>query len=373
MSSQVVINYEAISIECRSICEVAAKQLCQIDALLHKIDEASQSLQSDETTGMKRRLQARAAAIKSRIEEIVKQAELVGRRGQVSTNSDFLRGNDARGIVAAAQSLSAEVNGLTTDDIANYEALLNGLLNKKVAAHNRDMRLRASGTVAYNAEFSSALVKIEDEALKGFIYLEWLDNRNAGKSFEELKALAQSKMKDGAENYFRQERKRIIGEIESEMRAAKLDDATISEVLTTQNADTRTQIADIRKKATEELVGEAVRKKTLKVVMECIESKGFIVDKKNIKLQREKNEVVMLAQKASGESAEFRVMLDGKFIYRFDGYEGQACQNDIQPFMQDLADIYGIKVTNAQEIWANPDKISTQKYQQIKTKTNEER
>jgi hypothetical protein len=92
------------------------------------------------------------------------------------------------------------------------------------------------------------------------------------------------------------------------------------------------------------------------------------VDKKNIKLQREKNEVVMIAQKASGERAEFRVMLDGKFIYRFDGYEGQACQNDIQPFMQDLEDVYGIKVTGREEIWSNPDKISTQKYQQIKTR-----
>jgi hypothetical protein len=230
------------------------------------------------------------------------------------------------------------------------------------------MRLRASGTVAYNAEFSAALAKIENEALKGFIYIEWLDNRNIGKSFEELKALAEYKMKDGAENYFKTERKRLVTQIESEMRAAKLDEETIAAAMKTEAADAKAQIAEIRRKATGELIGEAVRKKTLKVILECIEGKGFIVDRKNIKLQKEKNEVVMIAQKASGERAEFRIMLDGKFIYHFDGYEGQACQNDIKPFMQDLEKIYGIKVMDRVEIWSNPDKISTQKYQQIKIK-----
>jgi hypothetical protein len=374
MSHQVIINYEAIAIECRSICEVAAKQLCQIDALLQRIDETAQTLQGDETAGMKRGLMRRAASIRARIDEIVRQSEAVGKRGTGSTDSDFLRGRDTTGdgIVNIARTLSAEVNGLTTDDIAKYEALLDSLLSQKVAEHNRDMRLRASGTVAYNAEFSAALARVEDEALKGFIYIEWLDNANAGKSFATLKAIAESKLAGGVDNYFKKERRKVIAEIESEMRAAKLDDETIVAALSTEAADPKAQIAEIRKKATEELVGEAVRKKTLKVVMECIESKGFIVDRKNIKLQKDKNEVVMLAQKASGERTEFRVMLDGKFIYRFDGYEGQACQNDIQPFMQDLEDVYGIKVTATQEIWSNPDKLSTQKYQQIKTKTNKE-
>ena len=372
MSQQVVINYEAISIECRSICETAARQLCQIDALLKKIDETSKSLQGNETEGMKRALRERAVAIRTHIDELVKESEIVAKRGIVTTDSDFLHGDGGRGVVHAARNLSAEVNRLTTSEIANYEALLDRLLGQKVAEHNRDLRLRASGTVAYNEEFSNALAKVSDEALKGFIYLEWLDNRNIGKSFDELKNIAESRMADGAENYFKNENKRIIAGIESEMREAKLDEETIAATLSIENADIKTQITEIRKKATEEMIGEAVRKKTLKVVMECIESKGFIVDRKNIKLQKEQNEVVMIAQKASGERAEFRVMLDGKFIYRFDGYEGQACQNDIQPFMSDLEEIYGIKVTGSMEIWKNPDKISTEKYQQIKTKSNKE-
>ncbi len=33
--------------------------------------------------------------------------------------------------------------------------------------------------------------------------------------------------------------------------------------------------------------------------------------------------------------------------------------------MEDLEEIYGIKVTNREEIWKNPDKISNMKYQTI--------
>ena len=104
--------------------------------------------------------------------------------------------------------------------------------------------------------------------------------------------------------------------------------------------------------------------------MDAIKQRGFIVDKKNIKINRESNEVVMVALKASGEKAEFRVFLDGRFIYDFRGYEGQACQKDIEPFMKDLEEVYGIHVTKSQEIWSNPDKISTMKYQTFNTNKN---
>ena len=75
-----------------------------------------------------------------------------------------------------------------------------------------------------------------------------------------------------------------------------------------------------------------------------------------------------IAQKVSGERAEFRIYLDGKFIYKFDGYEGQACQKDIEPFMKDLADIYDIKVVKQVDNWSNPDKNQSMKYQTVNKK-----
>ena len=371
MSHQVIINYEAISIECRSICETAAQQLCKIDKLLRRLDESAKSLQGNETEGMKHALNERASAIKSRIDVVIKESARAAKRGVVRTDSDYLNGSEY-GIVQAARQLNREVIKFTSGEIANYEALLNSLLARKVSEQNREVQLRAGGTAAYNKEFSSALAGVKDEVLKGFIYLEWLDNRNIGKSFQELNEIAAVKMKKGAENYFQTEQNRIVADIEAEMRDSKLDEETIQSVLKTESPDMETQIFEMRNKAAEKIINESIRKNTLKIVMDCIESKGFIVDRKNIKLQKEQNEVVMIAQKASGERAEFRVMLDGKFMYRFDGYEGQACQNDIKPFMSDLEEIYGIKVTDSKEIWKNPDKISTQKYQQMNTKTSKE-
>src|SRR5574344_1739324 len=146
------------------------------------------------------------------------------------------------------------------------------------------------------------------------------------------------------------------------MVEAKLDSATIESVIMDDGeGSVDEQIVALRKKATAEIIGEGVRRQTLRIIIKTIEDKGFIVDRKNIKINKDSNEVVAIAQKASGEKAEFRMFLDGKFIYRFDGYEGQACQKDIQPFMADLEEIYGIKVTSREEIWSNPDKNMTMK------------
>lgn len=132
------------------------------------------------------------------------------------------------------------------------------------------------------------------------------------------------------------------------------------------------KLTSIRQNATAEIVGEKVRQKSLKIIMDAIKQRGFVVDKKNIKIKRDTNEVIMVALKASGEKAEFRIFVDGKFIYDFHGYEGQACQKDIEPFMHDLEEVYGIKVTKQTEIWSNPDKISTMKYQAMNTNKNKQ-
>jgi hypothetical protein len=369
MSRRVVIDYQAIAIECRSICEVASSQLCQIDSLIERIDEVSRSLQGEETSGLKKELEARKAAVRSKIDDVIAQSAIEARKGRVDTYSEFVRG-DERTIVRAAEALSREVDGLTTSEIARYNSLLNSLLANKISDYSQRMQRRSSGAVVYDSEFSSQLATVDDEVLKGFIYLAWLDNTNVGKSFEELREAAEASISQGMTNYFEQNGNNFASKIELEMRAAKLDDDVIATVMNVNADSPEAKIVKMRSMATQEIVGESVRKQTLKIVIKCIESRGFIVDRKNIKLQREKNEVVMLAQKASGEWAEFRIMLDGKFIYRFDGYEGQACQNDIAPFMNDLEEVYGIKVVSEQETWSNPDKLSSQKYQQIHTKTN---
>ena len=205
---------------------------------------------------------------------------------------------------------------------------------------------------------------IEDETLRQFTYIAYLQNTSL--RGEALLEAGRALVGKTYEARLEEERSRI----REELKAARVEASTIEEVTKASGGTAKEQIAAMQEAATTEIVGEKVRQKSLKIIMQAIKARGFVVDKNNIKIKRDTNEVVLVALKASGEKAEFRVFLDGKFIYDFRGYEGQACQKDIEPFMHDLEEVYGVKVTSQQTIWSNPDKISTMKYQSINTNKN---
>lgn len=52
MSHQVQIDYEAIAIRCESICEVAEKQIAELDQILSDIENGSQSLHNSRTAAL---------------------------------------------------------------------------------------------------------------------------------------------------------------------------------------------------------------------------------------------------------------------------------------------------------------------------------
>lgn len=89
MSHSVRIDYESISIECRSICEVAASQLCKIDSLLEKIDGSSSRLLNNETAEMRSQLLSRKAALRKKIDKLVEQSRIQGQKGVVYTDTDW--------------------------------------------------------------------------------------------------------------------------------------------------------------------------------------------------------------------------------------------------------------------------------------------
>ena len=84
-----------------------------------------------------------------------------------------------------------------------------------------------------------------------------------------------------------------------------------------------------------------------------------------LKIDKEKNIVKLVALKASGQTAEFEIQINGKFMYHFEGYEGLACNKDITPFIEDLKNVYDINILHEEVEWSNPDKIQTQKYQYV--------
>ncbi len=372
MSHQVVINYEGIAIQCQSICDVASKQLCKIDRLIETIDNYSSKLLNEQSRRMRESLLVSKKQIIMQLESVISQAQLQSKRGNVSVSShDTQTPQAANSVLVEAKRLSQLVDDLTTSQIVAYEGLLNRLLSDSVSETSRMVAERSKGNVRYDSDFADFINTISDSVLREFVYIAWLDNTNFGKSNEELLQIGEREMRNRTEQAYKDKKDAIVADIKRDMVEAKLDSATIESVIMDDGeGSVDEQIVALRKKATAEIIGEGVRRQTLRIIIKTIEDKGFIVDRKNIKINKDSNEVVAIAQKASGEKAEFRIFLDGKFIYRFDGYEGQACQKDIQPFMADLEDIYGIKVTSREEIWSNPDKNMTMKHQAINTNKN---
>ena len=342
MSHQVQINYEAIAIQCNSICEVAQKQLKELDRLLAEIESESTQLLNEQTRALKRQILSERESL---LEEMKQLRERADRRTLSSTRE--------------ATNLQKRVNELASQKIIAFEETLRTLLGDKLQDNQRKLLERSNGVITIDEQTQKLLDSIQDVALRQFVYIAYLkDNTLSGDAL--LKA-GQALMGQTYESRIQEEQAKI----RAEMEAARVDKATIDKVVTEGKT-----IAEIRENATTEIVGEKVRQKSLKIIMDAVQKRGFIVDKKNIKINREKNEVILVALKASGEKAEFKVYLDGRFIYDFRGYEGQACQKDIEPFMKDLEEVYGIHVTKSQEIWSNPDKISTMKYQTFNTNKN---
>ncbi len=369
MSHAVRIDYRGISIECQSICELASSQLCKLEELLDRIEEGSLQLLDGQTEALRIEIRKNRDQIQAQINRVLDQAKRNASKGVVMVDSDYMgKHSGARHIIEEAKELELLASKMADTKIIEFEALLNNLMNSRLERQNERLRGLASGKTIFESETMKRINDIEDEILKQYVYLTWLENTDMG--FEQLLSVAKRKKDFSEENHYEREENNKIDEIKKELKEAKIEETVIRGIVVSDKLSARERLRDIRERANAEIVSEKVRKESVKIIVNAIKKRGFIVDAGAIKIDRINNQVNILAQKPSGAKAEFKVYLNGKFEYRFDGYEGQACQNDIQPFMKDLEEIYGIKVINRTELWnGNPDKNTTMKYQQINHNT----
>ena len=342
MSHAVRINYKQIAVQCHSICEVAENQVAELDKMLADLEGSSSRLLNDQTEALRKQIEREKRELIRSIEAVKAQAD---KRTLTTT--------------AGAQALQRQANELAAGRLAEMRALLDSLLSESIASNQARMIDRANGIVRLDEATKKFLDTIEDEVLRQFVYIAFV--RDSSLSGASLLEAGKALMNESVEARYKKEAELI----RAELAAAKVPTETVEKIVGAGKP-----LAEIREAATTEIVGEKVRQKSMKLIMKAITERGFIVDKKNIKINRETNEVTMVALKASGERATFKIFLDGKFIYDFRGYEGQACQKDIEPFMTALEEVYGFHVTERQEIWSNPDKISTMKYQAMNTNKN---
>jgi len=349
MSHAATINYEALSIAARATCEQALKQLCKIDELLARIKDKASMLITDRVRSYEAFLKKEQANITAELNQIISKAKAKTRDSSLVNN---------------ANNLSRIVDNLTSYRLNAMEDLIDDELINATNKIQENLKNKEQGIINISQDIIKKLDTIEDFMLRESIYQVAIQSENSNKSWIELKELGKKHLDAQLESSLQKHKGQIMSDIKQELKDAKVDEQLI-ESISSSKIQNISDVETIRNKATSEIIGESVRKETLKVIMKTVETRGFIVDKKNIKIDREKNEVRFIAQKLSGERAEFRIYLDGKFIYKFDGYEGQACQKDIEPFMKDLADIYDIKVVKQVDNWSNPDKNQSMKYQTV--------
>ena len=361
MSHQARIDFEGQAIQCCSICKTAEHTLSDIDTILKKIEDNSSLLLNEDSKNLREQLLKEKDNLNKEINSLKQLAEEQKQKGVVYGEVDT-----SREIVNKANLLLSRCNSFSSQRIYEYEALLNRILATSVSDRNKLLQTQISGTVAFSKELYEQFNKIEDVVLKDYVYLELIKENNIGKSFDEIVKQAQIILDSEVNKTISDNKENIIEKITKQLKDINLEQNEIDKIVKVEKFDS-SSLQKIQEQTNKEIVDEHVRKEALKCIIKSIEQRGFIVDKKNIKLQRDKNQVVLIAQKVNGQTAEFQVFLDGRFIYKFDGYEGQACQKDINPFLEDLEKIYGIKVTKSETLWSNPDKISTMKYQTYNT------
>ena len=369
MSYSEMIDYEALSIKAKAICGIAQSTISKIEHLLNMINETSKTLQTPKMMEFERFLLLEKANMINQINGISlkadEQAKLGQKRMKIGTSemSIYEHRND---LIIAARNLQNKADILTIEKIEVLQTMINEELVNIANQTSKDIKKRALGIIDVDKAILNQIDMIEDVTLRESVYRVASEQANKNKAFQELFKLGEERLKTLTQDLLEKHRQTILEGIQKEMQSGKVDQQIIDKVI-----QSNASIKDIREQATNEIVSEEVRKESLKIILKAIESRGFVVDRKNsIKINKDKNEVNVVGKKASGQTAEFKIFLDGRCSYKFDGFEGQSCQKDIEPFMNDLEEIYGMKITGRLELWKNPDKISSQKYQTINTNKN---
>lgn len=366
MSYSEMINYEALSLKSKAICGQAQKGLSHIDEMLARINASSSTLLSVKIKNYETYLLKEKASILSQIEMIKtkadEQAKIGTKRMKIGTPEMEIY-NRRNELIQAANTLQNQVDDILVSKIEVLNKLINDELVELANKTSSQLRNAIYGVYELDKSLLQYIEKIEDIALRESVYREAIKAENRSLSLDQLMEKGVKSLEELTKSLLDKHRERILEGIRKDMEASRVDQETIKKTLQSSES-----IQKIRAQATDEIIGEEVRKESLKIILKAIEARGFMVDRKNsIKINRDKNEVNVIGKKASGQTAEFTIYLDGRFSYKFDGFEGQACQKDIEPFMDDLEDVYGMKITSRLELWKNPDKLSSQKYQAINT------
>ena len=265
--------------------------------------------------------------------------------------------DDRRETVRGAQyaaAISATMDFLST---TNSVYLQSESLNRAVKeAFNKKM---SEASVPHKG-LDEYLEKIDDPELRSVMLLLSKNKTNNSLSLDELRELSESIL-DPSKKVKRRLVEDVVTDIESDMKTEKMSSDAVEKVIGNEEAVSPLEMKD---RATKEIFDERLRRSAIQAIVKSISAKDFIINRSDIRHIKDGDvdQVKITARKPAGQTAEFLIDLNGKFVYHFEGYEGKACEKDIGPMEKDLEEIYGIKLTNRKTLWENPDKMQQRSY-----------
>lgn len=267
MSHQVQIDYQGVAIQCQSVCEVAEKRLQELDEMLEKARESSTSLMNIQASEAYQAIQKAREDLSNQIQDVRAEAQSKAAHRDASV----------AGSLTKAQRLQQTVNTLSSQKIIEFNSLLQMLLLDSIQSNYQKLLNQGNGVVTVDDALKQFLDGIEDETLRQFTYIAYLQNTSL--RGEALLEAGRALVGKTYEARLEEERSRIS----EELKAARVEASTIEEVTKASGGTAKEQIAAMQEAATTEIVGEKVRQKSLKIIMQAIKARGFVVDKNNIK------------------------------------------------------------------------------------------
>lgn len=359
MSHQVTVNFEGLSIQIQAQCEIAASSLCKIDKTLENVRKNASKIESTKLKEYEKYLLDSKEKLQKELDKVTAKVEKYKSLKIQTLGNPYTRDwHELNGrLKNEANSLSQLASELTGSKLAVINELVNeGLLNE-INRASLELDNQINGVKSFDNELLNQVNAIDDISLRELAYQEILKGT---KNFTQVLENAQIEY-DKLLN-----KSSYVEELKQEMKASGVSNEEINNILS--KPITAKVIDEMTVNANAAIQDEKIRKETLKIIIKTIKDRGFIVDtKKNLKINKEKNIVKLVAIKPDGKTAMFEISLNGKFMYRFEGYEGQACNKDITPFIEDLKNVYDINILHEEVEWSNPDKIQMQKYQHMNT------
>ncbi len=362
MSHTVRVDFEQIAMECDEVCDRVESRIGELQHQLDYLKEKATSDMDAQTRTFINAMESDIDAWLNIVADVRRVSQSNSRLGTWRGDSDdetFRRRYEQKDRIYDLKRL---VNREVAERKPAVKAIIGQMMDKRIERINAQARKEPSFTDK-SSEIKTFINGISDVTLRQFVYLAHVANPALGK--DDLLAKGKSMYEETLERERQAELSAELKKQKEEMVNAKMPEEDISKALNINaNGTTAEKLEQLSEQASNAMIREKKRKESLKIILKAVKAQGFNVNPQK-DIVRQGDKVVMRAHKLGGEIAMFTINLDGKFIYDFKGYEGQACQNDIEPFLKDLAEVYGVDLVNRKEIWKNPDKIQTQKRQSI--------